>query len=118
MSYADLMSQVDKENIASAKLLESRSTTQIQGRLRQPVQNFTATIPNPTVTDLLQRLQKQGATVDVKEAMGANPASATSLLINVAPLLLIAVLAVFMFSRMRNRRHPPQQGTPSNRPLG
>jgi ATP-dependent Zn protease len=118
MSYADLMSQVDQNNIQSAKLLESRSTTQIQGQLRRPVQNFTATIPNQAVNDLLQRLQKHGASIDVKEATGANPASATSLLINVAPLLLIAVLAVFMFSRMRNRRNPPPQGTPSNRPLG
>jgi ATP-dependent Zn protease len=98
--------------------LESRSSTQIQGQLRQPVQNFTATIPNQAVIDLLQRLREQGATIDVREGMGANPASATSLLINIAPLLVIAVLAVFMFSRMRNRRTPPQQGTPSNRPLG
>ncbi|HXO87279.1 MAG TPA: ATP-dependent metallopeptidase FtsH/Yme1/Tma family protein [Candidatus Acidoferrales bacterium] len=118
MSYSDFMSQVEKNNIGSAKLLESRSTTQIQGQLRQPVQNFTATIPNQAVTDLLQRLRKQGATIDVREGMGANPASATSLLINIAPLLVIAVLALFMFSRMRNRRNPPQQGTPSNRPLG
>jgi ATP-dependent Zn protease len=118
MSYADFMSQVDKNNIASAKLLETRSTTQIHGQLRQPVQNFTATIPNQAVTDLLQRLQKQGTTIDVRDAMGADPASATSLLINIAPLLVIAVLALFMFSRMRNRRTPPQQGTPSNRPLG
>jgi ATP-dependent Zn protease len=118
MSYSDFMSQVDKNNIASAKLLESRSTTQIQGQFRQPLENFAATIPNQAVPDLLQRLHKQETTLDVKEAMGANPASAISLLINVAPLLVIAVPALFMFSRVRNRRNPPQQGTPSNRPLG
>ena len=118
MSYSDFMSQVYKNNVASASLLESRSSTQIQGQLRQPVENFTTTIPNQAVTDLLPRLEKQGATIDVREATGANPASATSLLINIAPLLVIAVLAVFMFSRLRNRRTPPQQGTPSNRPLG
>lgn len=118
MSYSDFVSQVDQNNVASAKFLESRSTTQIQGQLRQPAQNFTSTIPNQAVTDLLQRLRKQGTTIDVREAMGANPASATSLLINIAPLLVIAVLALFMFSRMRNRRTPPRQGTPSNRPLG
>jgi ATP-dependent Zn protease len=118
MSYSDFMSQVDRNNVASARLLESRSTTLIQGQLRQPVQNFTSTIPNQAVTDLLQRLEKQGTTIDVREATGANPASATSLLINIAPLLVIAVLALFMFSRMRKRRTPPQQGTPSNRPLG
>jgi ATP-dependent Zn protease len=118
MSYADFMGQVDRNNVASAKLLESRSTTQIQGQLRQPAQNFTATIPNRSVTDLLQQLRKQGAAIDVRQAVGADPASATSLLINIAPLVVIAVLALFMFSRMRNRRTPPQQGTPSNRPLG
>jgi len=118
MSYSDFMSQVDRNNVASAKLLESRSTTQIQGQLRQPVGNFTVTIANQAVTDLLERLQKQGTAIDVRQAMGADPASTTSLLINIAPLLLIAVLALFMFSRMRSRRTPPQPGTPSNRPLG
>jgi ATP-dependent Zn protease len=118
MTYSEFMSQVDTNNVASAKLLESRSTTQIQGQLRQPPGSFTVTISNRAVTDLLQRLQKQGTTIDVREAMGSEPASATSLLINIAPLLLIAVLALFMFSRMRSRRTPPQPGTPSNRPLG
>jgi hypothetical protein len=117
MSDSDFVSQVDRNNIASAKFLESPTTTQIRGQLRQPVQNFTATIPNQAVADLLQKLEKQGATLDVRQALGANPGRPTSLLINMAPLLVVAVLALLMFSRMRNRRDPPQ-GPPSNRPLG
>jgi ATP-dependent Zn protease len=118
LSDSDFLSQVDKNNVASVRLLEARSTTQIQGRLRQPAQNFTATVRNETVPDLLERLHAQGATVDIQEGMGANPASATSLLINLAPLVVILLLAVFMFRRMKARRNPPQQQTPSNRPLG
>jgi ATP-dependent Zn protease len=118
MSDSDFMSQVDRNNIASAKLLESRSTTQIRGQLRRPVESFTATVQNREVPDFLQRLQTQGTAVDVTQATGAIAAGATSLLINIAPLLLIAVLVLFMFSRMLNRRTPPQQGTPSYRPLG
>ena len=35
MSYSDFMSQVDKNNIASAKLVVSQDTAEIQGQLRQ-----------------------------------------------------------------------------------
>lgn len=118
MSYSDFAAQVDKGNIASAKLLEGRSTTQIQGQLRQPAQNFAVTIPNEVIPDLMQRLQKQGTTVEVHEAAGANPASVRSLLINLAPLLGILLLAVFIFRMRRNQRSQSQQGTPSSGPLG
>jgi ATP-dependent Zn protease len=118
MSYSDFSSQVDKNNISSAKLLEGRSATQIQGQLRQPSQNFTATVPNEVVPELTQKLQKQGAVVDIREATGANPASATSLLINLAPLLVILLLAIFVFRMRRNRQNQTQQGTPTSGPLG
>lgn len=118
MSYSDFMGQVDKSNVASAKLLEGRSTTQIQGQLRQPAQNFSATIPNEVIPDLMQRLQKQGTAVDVREAAGANPASTTSLLMNLAPLLVIFLLTFFIFRLRRNQRNRTQQSTPSSGPLG
>ena len=118
MSYSDFMSQVDKSNVASARLMEGRGTTQIQGQLRQPARNFAVTIPNETIPDLMQKLQKQGTAVDVHEAAGANPASATSLLINLAPLLVILLLAIFIFRMRRNRQNRPRQGTPSSGPLG
>jgi ATP-dependent Zn protease len=118
MSYSDFAAQVDKSNVAAARLLEGRSTTQIEGQLRQPAQSFTATIPNEVIPDLLQKLQKQGTAVDVKEAPGANPASGTSLLMNLAPLLVILFLAIFIFRMRRRRQTPAQQGTPSSGPLG
>jgi ATP-dependent Zn protease len=118
ISYTDFAGQVDKSNVASANLLEGRSTTQIQGQLRQPAENFTAAIPNAAVPDLMQRMQKQGTAVEVHETAGANPASATSLLINLAPLLVILVLAMFVFKMRRNQRDRAQQGTPSSGPLG
>jgi ATP-dependent Zn protease len=119
MSYSDFMTQLEKSNIAAAKLLEGRSTTQVQGQLRQPAtQTFTVTIPNETIPDLMQRLRNEGAVVDVNETAGANPASTTSLLINLAPLLVILLLAIFIFRMRRNQRNRSQQGTPANRPLG
>jgi ATP-dependent Zn protease len=118
MSYSNFMTQLENSNIAAAKLLEGRSTTQIQGELRRPAQSFTATVPNETIPDLMQRLRNEGAAVEVKEAAGANPASAASLLINLAPLLVVMLMAIFIFMMRRNQRSRSQQGTPTSGSLG
>jgi ATP-dependent Zn protease len=119
MSYGEFLSQLDQGNIASAKLAEGPSTTQIQGQLRRPAEKFAATIPNDMIFDVTQHLQKQGATIDAREAAGANSASATSLLIKLTPLLLLlGALALLSFRGRLHQRLPAQQGTPSNRPLG
>jgi hypothetical protein len=99
MSYGEFVSQLDQGNIASAKLA--------------------ATVPNDVISDVTEHLQKQGATIDVREAAGANSASATSLLIKLTPLLLLlGALALLSFRRRLQQHLPAQPGTPSNRPLG
>jgi ATP-dependent Zn protease len=119
MSYSDFMGQVDKNNVASVKLLEGRTTTKVQGTLREPATTFGATIPNEVIPDLTERLRKQGAAIEVHEATGADPASVVSLAENLAPILFIAVIAIFIFrARKRSAQLSQRQGTPSNRPLG
>jgi len=118
MSYSDFMGEVAQSNIASAKLLEGRSTAQVQGQLRQPAQNFTVTIPDEVISDLMPRLEKQGTAVEVREAAVANPATATALAMNFGPLVIIAIIAFFIFRLRRNQQNRSQQGTASSGPLG
>jgi len=115
MNYSDFMTQVDKSNIGSAKLLVSQSTARIQGQLRTPEQNFVVTIPKEVIPDLTDRLRKQGATVEVTEV---NDSNFINLLINFSPILLIVGIWIFMMRQMRARQQQPPPGNPSSRPIG
>jgi ATP-dependent Zn protease len=75
MSYSDFLNCVDQINIANLNLIESQSTAEIQGRLRQPRQEFTVTIPKEAIPDLTRRLQKQGTVVDVVERKSSDTRS-------------------------------------------
>ena len=115
MSYSDFMAQVDKNNVASVRLLESPVTASVQGQLRQPAENFKVTIPKEVIPDLTDRLRKQGASVEVAEVKEGNW---VTLLINFSPILLIVGTWIFMMRRMQNRRNPPSPGTPATGALG
>ena len=115
MSYSEFMNQVDRNNVGSAKLLVSQSTAEIQGQLREPIQNFTVTIPKEVIPQLTERLQKQGTTVEVAEVKNL---SAVNQILNFAPIILIVGLWVYMMRRMQRRRNPPPQAGPPNGALG
>ena len=115
MSYSDFMNQVDKNNIASAKLVVSQDTAEIQGQLRDPVQNFSVTIPKEVIPDLTERLRKQGTIVEVAEL---SHTSTSEIIINLSPIIVIVGIWIYMMRRMQNRRNPPSQGGPANGALG
>lgn len=123
MSYSDFMNQVDKDNIASARLIESRDTAEIRGQLREPPQSFQVAIPKEVIPSLTDRLRKQGVPIEVSEA---RQTGWRDVFINIAPILVI--LAAWISMMIRKRRgsaSPPTSpenpvGTvlPTNRPLG
>jgi 2-C-methyl-D-erythritol 4-phosphate cytidylyltransferase len=121
ISYSDFMDQVDKSNVRSVKILESSSTAEVEGQLREPPQNFRVTVPKEVIPTLTDRLRKQGASIDVSTAKGAD---SRSTIINL--LLIIVVVALWIFSMSRRRggpkRNPPASPAtptvPTNRPLG
>jgi cell division protease FtsH len=115
MSYSDFMTQVDKQNVGSVKLLVSQSTARIQGQLCTPLENFSVTIPKEVIPDLTERLRKQGATVEVSEV---NDSNWTSLLINFLPILLIVGIWIFMIRQMRAKQQQLPPGNPSSGPIG
>ena len=119
MSYSDFMANVDRGNIKSAELVESSATAELQGELRDPVKDFTVTIPKEVIPDLTEKLRKQGATVDVRERKETKPADKTATLFNVLPILLIIGLWIYVMTRQINKRpSPSQQGGPPGGALG
>lgn len=115
ISYSDFMNQVDKNNVGSAKLLVSQSTAEIQGQLREPVENFRVTIPKEVIPDLTERLRKQGVVVEVAENKHGNP---QNVFVGLVPLLVIVVIWIFRIQAMRTRRRTPASAPPQNQPLG
>jgi cell division protease FtsH len=115
MSYSDFMGQVDQGNIATAKLLLSPSTAEVQGTLRQGSERFTVTIPTEVIPDLTERLRKQGTTVEVAETKNSN---VSNTIINFSPIIIIIGIWIFMMRRMQNRKNPPPQGGPTSGALG
>ena len=114
MSYSDFMDQVDKNNVATARLYVSPSTAEIQGELRQPAQSYKVTSPKEVIPELTERLRKQGARVDVS---GISPGNWQSLLINVSPLIVLIGIWIFMLKRVQGRAAQTPPGEPANRPL-
>ncbi|MGA8871559.1 MAG: ATP-dependent metallopeptidase FtsH/Yme1/Tma family protein [Candidatus Acidiferrales bacterium] len=118
ISYSDFMAQVDKNNVRSVKIVESPSTAEVEGELREPPQNFRVTVPKEAIPNLTERLQKQGTSIDVSTGTTA---------INLLPIIIIVALWIFSMSRrsgrrMRNPPASPETPTtptvPTNRPLG
>jgi cell division protease FtsH len=123
MSYSDFMAQVDKNNVASIRLLESPATAAVEGQLRDPQEKFRTTIPKETIPALTDQLRKQGAVVEVSEEKRM---SGRDMIANLAPFLAIVALWIVTFMA-RSRRNkptpsassvPPTSTVPTNRPLG
>jgi ATP-dependent Zn protease len=124
MSYSDFMAQVDQNNVRSVKIVESPSTAEIEGQLREPAQSFRVTVPKEAIPDLTERLQKQGASIDVSTGKDANWRTTA---VNLLPIIIIVALWIFSMSRRsgRSMRNPPASPAipttptvPTNRPLG
>ena len=122
IGYSDFMAQVDKNNVASVRLLESPATAEVEGQLRDPQERFRTTIPKETIPALTEQLRKQGVPVQVSED---NSVGWPRLLANMAPFLLIVALWVFMIGRrwrrarsIQNSPADPKPTVPTNRPLG
>ncbi len=127
ISYSDFMAQVDKSNVRSVKIVESPSTAEVEGELREPPQSFRVTVPKEAIPDLTERLQKQGASIDVSSGKDANWRTTA---VNLLPIIVIVALWIFSMSRrsgrsMRNAPASPATPTtpttptvPTNRPLG
>ena len=118
ISYSDFMQQTDKNNIATATFALSQSTADVSGALRDPVEAYRTTVPRESVSDLTDRLRKQGVNVSVSESPNQ---TWKTYLVNLAPLLLLVGFWIFMMQRMRARQMPPPNSpnttTPSNTPL-
>lgn len=112
--YSSFMDQVDRNNVASATLYTSPSTTDVQGELRQPAERFETTVPKQAIPDLTDRLRKQGATVNVSEMHSDNW---TDRAIDWGTLLLL-LAAWILLSRRRNESRGSAPANPENRPLG
>lgn len=123
MPYSDFMAQVDRNNVKSARLVESPSTADVRGELREPTQTFAVTVPKEIIPDLSERLRRQGVSLEVEEAKRTTWATP---LIKLAPFLVILAIWIFRMKAMQARRSspPPQSQSPaqptgiSNRPLG
>jgi cell division protease FtsH len=117
ISYSDFLQQVDKNNIGAATFVLADNTADVSGNLRDPAQEYTTTVPRESVSDLTDRLRKQGTVVNISEAPKQTRAN---FLVNLAPLLLLVGFWIFMMNRMRVKQAPPQNPTnipPSNTPL-
>lgn len=114
ISYSDFMNDVDQNNVATVKLLLSQNTAEIQGTLRQSISAFSVTIPKERIPDLTDRLRKQNVTIEVSEAKEANW---LSLVMTIAPILIIVGFWIFMM-RMQRRQSQPPGSAPSSGPIG
>jgi ATP-dependent Zn protease len=115
MNYSDFMTQVDKGNISEAHLYESPSTAGVRGQLREPPGAFQTAIPKETIPDVMDRLRKQGATVEVSETRGYNWKDEA--LDWALPVLLIGLWLFLMSRRGRGRLMAPPTDA-ANRPIG
>jgi len=118
MSYSDFMANVDRDNIKSAKLLESPATAEIQGQLRDPAHDFTVTIPKEVIPDLTEKLRKQGAVLEVAAVTPTKPVRWPDMLVNLSPVLLIVGVWIYMMRLRMNKQKAPQSGNPPSGPLG
>ena len=122
IGYSDFMAQVDKSNIASAKLIESSGTAEVVGQLREPPETFRTVIPKETIPALTEQLRKQGVAIEVSED---KTITWPRLIIDLLPFLAILGAWILMVSKRMRRRsgqNPPPSAAaptiPTNRPIG
>ena len=114
INYSDLMQEVDRKNVATAKIYTLQTTADVHGQLREPPDFFRVTIPKESVQSVTEQLRNQGATIEVVAGT-----SWTNFVINMLPFLLLLAVWIFLFKRRHPK--PPQptaQGGIENRPLG
>jgi len=115
MTYSDFMANVDRNNIRSAKLLESAATAEIQGQLCDSAGSFSVTVPKEVIPNLIEKLRKQGATVEVREIRAT---TWLQLFAEFSPVLVIVGIFVLMVRLQQKRRAQPESGSPPSGPLG
>lgn len=115
MSYSDFMGNVDRNNVATAKLYLSQSTAEMQGTLRQPPQAFVVTVPKEVIPDLTERLRKQGVSIEVAEKRHSN---STDLLTLLLPFTVFLVALILRMRWRRDQQRPPAGTQPSSGPIG
>jgi cell division protease FtsH len=117
ISYSDFLQQVDKNNIATATFGMAQNTADVSGNLREPTQEYQTTVPRDDASDLIERLRKQDANVEVTESIRQNR---DNLIMNFAPLLLLVGFWIYIMRRFRAKQTPTQNPTnipPANTPL-
>lgn len=115
ISYSDFMQDLDKNKIATATFGLSQSTAEVRGALRDPVEGYRTTVPRESVSDLSERLRKQGVNVNVSESPNQ---TWKTYLANIAPLLLLVGFWIFVMQRMRGRQTPRTDATPPPNTMG
>jgi cell division protease FtsH len=114
INYSDFMQQVERRNVATAKIYNSETTAEILGQFRQPAGDFAVTIPKESVQSVTGQLRNQGAAVQVVAS-----ASWTGFVINLLPFLLLVAIWIYVLRpRKRAPPQPPTMGEPQNRPIG
>lgn len=114
LNYSAFMQQVDQDNVVSATLYVFPSTAEITGELRQPPQRYSVTIPKELISALMDRLRKQGATIQVFET---RESTWTNLILELFPFLILFVVLIVLF-KARNKLRRSAQPDSANRPLG
>jgi ATP-dependent Zn protease len=107
MNDSDFTAPVHKNNVASDMLLESPDTAEIRGQLREPPQGFQVTLSKEVSSELTERLQKQGESIEASTA--EDPNWLTLVIIFSA---FIAILGLW-FYRMKRARGGPMQSPPT-----
>ncbi len=98
-SYTDFMLNVEKGNVKEVTFYLSQIGAEVQGEFREPSVKFrSVTVPKESLPELTKLLREKGSIVNVKEASRNDWISA---LITVGPLILIALLWVFMIRQMQ-----------------
>jgi cell division protease FtsH len=98
-NYTDFTAQLQKGNIKDVTISLSQNTADIQGDYREPAEHFRGVVvPNTVLSGITKELQDKGATINIKEVRTGDW---FSLLVNVAPLLLLVALWIFMMRQMQ-----------------
>lgn len=104
ISYSEFLSQVEAGNVAKVSI----SKTQVNGSYRDG-RSFRLTGPT-SQEGMLQTLHQKSVEIRFTDAAEGNWSGAW--LSNIAPLILLAVLWLFMIRQMKQRQAQP----PANRP--
>ncbi len=98
-NYTDFTAQLQKGNIKDVTIYLSQSTAEIRGDYREPAEHFRGVIvPSTVLSDITSQLQQKGATINIKEVRTGDW---FNMLINVAPLIILVALWIFMMRQMQ-----------------